>query len=345
MTQMTGRERFEAVMAGRAVDRPLYDFWIEDATLNRLFAHIGHRDVERLLDELGVDIRSADAIYPPEEHLGDGVYRNYWGERYVYRTLEWGHQRDDLPGALANAESFEEIKCFPWPKNKAFDYSTLRTQCERIRDKGCVVRYGQADIWQRGSLVRGMENTMTDMYEEPEWTHYISRIFTDFYKEDYRRAWEESGGAIDIFTIISDVGSQRGPLISPAMFREFVLPYMAELIEVIHSFGARAMFHSCGDVSAFIPDIIRAGADILDPIQPVNESMMPAALAQYKGELIFHGGVDVQRLLPNGTPDEVRAYVRRYYETLGSSWIVCPSHYFQPDNLPENILAVYDAFK
>ena len=102
---MTGRERFEATMARRASDRPLYDFWIEDATLNRLFAYVGHRDFEKLLDELGVDIRSADAIYPSEQDMGGGVFQNYWGERYVYRTLEWGRQRDDLPGALAGAES------------------------------------------------------------------------------------------------------------------------------------------------------------------------------------------------------------------------------------------------
>ena len=85
--------------------------------------------------------------------------------------------------------------------------------------------------------------------------------------------------------------------------------------------------------------------DVLDPLQPVNEAMSPESLqASFGGRVVFHGGIDMQGVLPHGTPPEVRAEVRRYCETLGSEggYILAPTHLFQPDVPPENILAMYE---
>lgn len=341
---MTGRERLRRALRGEPVDRPPTDFWAEEVTKERLYQYLGHRDLDRFLDEMRVDIRETDAIGPPETHLGDGVYQNYWGERYVYRQLEYGKMRDDMPGALSEAESLEEIQAFPWPDNDAFDYRLLNERCREIRDKGCAVRYGFADVWQRPTLVRGMENAMIDMCENPAWTQWMSRKFTDFYLEDYRRAWEASGGRIDLFVVLSDLGAQRGPLISREMFRTFIFPYLKEMADLAHGFGAGLFFHSCGDISSFLPDIIRAGVDIQNPLQPVGENMQPEALARYKGQICFHGGMDVQGLLPTATAEEIHAQAHRYFDVLGPGYVLAPTHLFQPDIPPENIIAVYQAF-
>jgi len=85
--------------------------------------------------------------------------------------------------------------------------------------------YGFADVWERPALVRGWEEWFTDLVERPEWVHYLCRRFTDFYREDYTRAAEISRGRIDMYFLITDLAGQRGPLISPAMFLEFVAPY------------------------------------------------------------------------------------------------------------------------
>ncbi|MDR1579347.1 MAG: hypothetical protein LBS35_03240 [Synergistaceae bacterium] len=340
---MTGIDRFWRAANHLTTDRPPFDFWAETVTIERLFEYLGHRNLDKFLDDMYIDIRGADAAPPPERHLGDGVYQNYWGERYKYRSLQWGKMRDDLPGALSGAKTLKEIRDFEWPRNDDFDYSGLRAQCAGVHDKGNAVRYGSADVWQRPALVRGMENALVDMYDNPEWTHFTSRLFTDFYKEEYSRAWEESGGNIDIFVIYSDIGSQRGPLISLDMFRTFVAPYLEDIIAKIHCLGGMALYHTCGDVSAFIPDIIKAGADILDPIQPVTENMLPENLAKYKDSICFHGGMDVQNLLPRATADEIRAYAKRCRDALCPSYIMGPTHFFQPDIPPENIAAVYRA--
>ena len=341
---MTGKERLYCALENKPLQRPPFDFWSEEVTKERLYSYLGHRDLNGFLDELGVDIREVDAITPGEKSLGDGIYQNMWGERYVYRSLEYGKMRDDIPGALSNVKSIDEMKEFAWPKNDDIDYSTLRRDCDAIAAKGWAIRYGQADVWQRPVLVRGLENALIDMYDNPEWMHYLSDLFTEFYVEEYRRAWEISGGQIDLFTIYSDLGSQKGPLISLTMFQEFVAPYLKRLVDAIHNLGGRAFFHSCGDISMFIPELIKIGVDVLDPIQPVVVAMQPEALAKYKGSICFHGGMDVQKLLPHGTPAEIKTQARRYFATLGPNYILAPTHFFQPDIPPENIIAVYESF-
>jgi uroporphyrinogen decarboxylase len=341
---MTGRERLRRALMGESLDRPPVDFWAEEVTKERLFAYLGHRDLDRFFDDTQIDIREAGAIAPPETHLGNGVFQNHWGERYIYRQLPYGKMREDMPGALCGADSLEEIKAFPWPDNDDFTYTHLGERCQEIREKGCAVRYGFADIWQRPVLVRGMENAMADMLVNPEWIKWMSRRFTDFYLEDFRRAWEASGGRIDLFMVISDLGPQRGPLISLNMFREFIFPYLKEMADLAHNFGVCLLFHSCGDISSFIPDIIRAGVDVLNPLQPVNASMYPESLVKHKGHICFHGGMDVQRLLPVATAAEIHTQARRYFHALGPGYILAPTHLFQPDIPPENILAVYEAF-
>lgn len=250
--------------------------------------------------------------------------------------------REDTPGALASAKSLAEIRSFDWPSPDSFDYSNLAQQCRNYEDYALI--YGFADIWQRPALVRGWENMFFDMIEHPDWVHYLSRIFTDFYLADYTRAAEITKGRIDIFLVISDLGGQKRPLISLDMFRRFVAPYLKEITDHIHYLGAYVMFHSCGNIHPFIEDFIEIGIDILDPIQPVTPEMSPEKLkADFGDKLCFHGGIDTQQLLSSGSAEQIAAEANRYCTTLGDNggYILAPSHLFQPDVPPENILAFY----
>jgi uroporphyrinogen decarboxylase len=220
----------------------------------------------------------------------------------------------------------------------------LREQCQRQERRALL--YGFADVWQRPALVRGWEGMFVDMVERPDWVHFLGRKFTDFYLEDYTRAAELTDGRIDLYLLISDLGSQRGPLISKPMFEQFVAPYLKEMIDRIHGLRGQVLFHSCGAINAFIPRLIELGVDVLDPIQPVGPDMQPEKLkAAYGRQLSLHGGIDMQHLVPHGTTDEITAESRRYCELLGAGggYILGPSHLFQPDVPPENILAVYRA--
>jgi uroporphyrinogen decarboxylase len=144
--------------------------------------------------------------------------------------------------------------------------------------------------------------------------------------------------------VYSDLGSQKAPLISEALFREFVFPYVKRFADAVHGLGGKLFFHSCGMVFPFIEGLIEAGVDILDPIQPCTEQMQPENLARYFcGRVCFHGGVDVQQVLSVGTPDNVRASIARYKKAFENCGFICaPSHFLQVDAPVENILALYE---
>jgi len=341
---MIPRERVLTALKHEKPDRTPCDFWAEPPTWNRLLAHAGYQDRDRLLDELGVDVRHLEAPSRPERVENGDVFQNFWGERYIYKSTPWGPMREDVKGALAEARSLAEVEAFPWPSPDCLDRSQLFNQCRRYENHALL--YGFADVWQRPALVRGWEGFFLDMAERPDWVHFLCRKFTDFYLEDYTRAAEISQGRIDLYLLISDLGSQRGPLISMTMFHQFVAPYLKEMIDRIHQLGARVLYHSCGAIRNFIPELIRLGVDVLDPIQPVGPSMEPESLkADFGSRLSFHGGIDMQQVLPFSTPEQVRAVAQRYCTSLGAGggYILCPSHLFQPEVPPENILAVYAA--
>lgn len=339
---MTSRERVLTALAHQQPDRTPRDFWAEEPAWNRLFAKVGYSDKERLLRQLKIDVRHLDAEGPPESPVDGGVFENSWGERYVYQPTPWGPMREDLPGALTKARDLSELEAFDWPTPDARDYSGLAAQA--LQHKEYALVYGFADVWQRPALLRGWEGMFMDMGEHPDWVHFLCRKFTDFYLEDYTRAAELTGGRIDLYLLISDLGSQQGPLISPAMFGRFVAPYLKEMIDHIHGLGGQVLFHSCGSIQLLIPELIALGVDVLDPIQPTCPEMSPERLkADFGDRLCFHGGIDMQKLLPFATPEQVQAEVYRYCEALGrgGGYILGPAHLFQPDVPPENVLAMY----
>jgi uroporphyrinogen decarboxylase len=296
-----------------------------------------------VLRQFGIDIRHLNASEPPHREVGDGIYQNFWGERYTFQPTPWGPLRHDVKGALARARDWADFEAFPWPEPDCMDYRGLATEAAVHGDYALI--YGFADVWQRPALVRGWEEMFLDMIDRPDVAHFLCRKFTDFYREDYTRAAEVTGGRIDLFLLISDLGCQRGPLISIEMFRRFVAPYLKEMIDLIHTLGARVLFHSCGAIRPFIEDLIRMGVDVLDPIQPTGPDMAPERLeADFGRRLCFHGGIDMQLLLPSGTSEEVRREGQRYCRALGrrGGYVLAPAHLFQPDVPPENIIALYE---
>lgn len=106
---MTPRERVLAALAHEQPDRVPRDFWAEEPTWRRLLAHGGHADRDRVLDELGIDVRHLSLPAPPEQRVAGDLVQNFWGERYLYRETPWGPMREDVRGALADATRFDQL--------------------------------------------------------------------------------------------------------------------------------------------------------------------------------------------------------------------------------------------
>lgn len=149
-----------------------------------------------------------------------------------------------------------------------------------------------------------------------------------------------------------DMGHQRGTLLSPTMFRQIVKPRFARLYrqakQLFHQYNpnGKLMAHTDGDVYPLIPDYIEMGLDVLNPVQPYVAEMEHSRLKREFGDrLSFHGGMDLQNVLPFGRPDEVRTEAINVMHALGSGGglILAPTHYLLPDVPPENVMALRDA--
>jgi uroporphyrinogen decarboxylase len=164
---------------------------------------------------------------------------------------------------------------------------------------------------------------------------------------------EAVGDLVDIVRLSGeDLGTQLAPMISPRMFQALVQPRFARLWGMARKKiaeknpNARLMLHSCGNIRPLIPAWIEMGLDILDPIQPRAKGMEPAALKRDFGDqLSFHGGIDIQNILPFGSEQDVINEVRRYLRALapGGGYIVAPAHNVQSDVPPQNLVAMRDA--
>jgi uroporphyrinogen decarboxylase len=155
------------------------------------------------------------------------------------------------------------------------------------------------------------------------------------------------GENVDILYLADDYGIQTGPLLSPELFRKIFKPRMARLIQFLRNNSpAKIAFHSCGSVYALIPDFIDVGVQVLNPVQVAAADMDTARLRREVGKhLVFWGAIDTQRVLPQGTPVEVRAEVARRVKDLSPGYIPTSVHNIQAEVPPENIVAMFEAIR
>lgn len=173
----------------------------------------------------------------------------------------------------------------------------------------------------------GLENYFMKMYTDPAVVHAVTCHVVDFFLAANERIFSECGDLIDVVFFGNDFGTQEDLFISPEMFKEFVLPYFKQLIDQAKRYNKPVQLHSCGAISRAIPWLIDAGIDGLHPLQARARRMDACALAkQFKGQIVFVGGVDTQDLMCNGSPQQVKDEVKRLRDVFGPRWIISPSH-------------------
>jgi uroporphyrinogen-III decarboxylase len=148
---------------------------------------------------------------------------------------------------------------------------------------------------------------------------------------------------VDMIWVGDDVGAQHTMLMSPATWRRFLKPRLADFIATIKGINPqlKVAYHSDGFIWPIIPELIEIGVDVLNPIQPA--SMDPAELKKKFGKhLCFWGTIDEQHTLPFGSPEEVAHEVRERLRTVGADGglIIGPTHHVQLDTPMENFWAM-----
>jgi uroporphyrinogen decarboxylase len=351
---MDSRERTFLALTHEAGDRIPIDFWVSSAMIDKLERGLGLSH-QQLLDLYDIDLRyipGPEYIGPP---LEDG--RDIWGVKrtVVDVRVEGGTEsyKEVVESPLAVIESAEQIERYPhWPAPDSFDYGVVERQCETIRDEGRVVvfmgdRLNRVAQLKPAMYLRGLENTFADLVLRPQIVRAILTRIRAFYLAYLERILEAAKGKIDIVLTRDDFGSQVGLLISPDTWRTFIKPGFGEYIELIKSYGATAMHHTCGSVVEIIPEMIACGLDVLQSIQPEAANMSLADLkARFGRKLCFHGGISIQRTMPFGTPATIRQDIKEIANTIkpDGGYIFGTAHNIQADTSVENVQALLEAY-
>jgi len=216
---------------------------------------------------------------------------------------------------------------------------------EKYQDEYWIVGVTVTTIFETAWALRGYDQMLMDFVTDPD---LVDTILDIPYHYHLTAAKKLVGMGVDMIWVGDDVGMQTGMLISPRTWRRFFKPRMASFIAALKAINPRVKvaYHSDGDISPIIPDLIEIGLDVLNPIQPA--CMDPAVLKQkYGNSLCFWGSMDEQYTLPFGSPEAVRAEVIARLNTIGKNGglILGPTHHVQLDTPLENFWAMVNAIR
>lgn len=343
---MTHKERFYATMDRQPVDR--LASWLgfpHQKAIPGLLNYFKARN----LDELRVIID--DDIYPVNVPYNSPVGKAIW-EAFPF-AKKGDFRPDELrtlnsPGFFEDINDLSMVDKFDWPDpSKYID----REECLRLVKSAPQDRAIMGALWscqfQDTCAAFGMENAMIQMLVAPEMVKAVTNRILDFYLKANEIFFEATKGYLDAILIGDDVGGQTGLIVSCKDLRDFVLPGARLLTEQAHSYGVKVIYHSCGSIFEFIPDLIKIGVDAIHPIQAMAKNMEPSRLKENFGSQVsFVGGVDVQHLMVHGTPDEIRSKVEELREIFPTGLVISPSHEaILPDIPPANIEILFNAIK
>ncbi len=353
---MTSRERVLSTLARRPIDRTprlLYEEAIGyTPPIERL---LGERCAPKTpRDYFDMDITGVTA---EPSRLLVGRFAEWLGESATGALAsgqvdEWGvwwragafHHFAQVESPLRGVQDPARLREYPWPDlDQPYRFAGVRQRVEELHARGLAVAAFAGSVFEQSWYIRGLEDLMMDLLTAPEAAHYLFERTAGL--QQYAAAQFARAG-VDIIITGDDVAGQQGLLMSCEMWRTFLKPRLAATVQAVKQANPASFvfYHSDGNVEPLIPELIEIGIDILNPIQP--ECMDPAAIKRRYGDrLSFWGTVSVQRTMPFGTPDEVRAEVRARIREVGrgGGLILAPAHVLGPETRWENVVAFFEA--
>lgn len=333
---MTNRERVLAALAHRRPEKVPYDIRFTQPAHTKMVEYYGDPDFESKLGNCFTWLRP---------HLPDArfveVAPNIWADEFGVR---WDRHADKDIGVVCNRlVTPENVTNFEFPDpNDPRRYESFDGAVAANGSTAVLVSLGFS-LFERAWTLAGMENVLMAMATDKQFANTLLDRILEFNLAIIENACTPK---VDIFRFGDDWGHQRGVLMGPGLWREFIKPRFKEMCRLVKSKGKFVMLHCCGKVDELFGDLIECGLDIFNPFQPEVMDVFEVK-RQYGDSLSFYGGISIQRTLPFGTVRQVRDEVRRLIDLVGENggYIASPSHDTPRDAKPENIAAMIEVLQ
>jgi uroporphyrinogen decarboxylase len=369
MTTMTSRQRVLAALNHQQPDRAPIDIGGSSATTiigqayERLKAHLGFTEEtqymkrksrsvilsEAIAERLHSDTRPLNPGNPDswqDIFFPDGSFRDEWG--VTWSKPEGGHYNPT--GNPLRQATLADLDRFPWPDPfNPGRVRGLREQARRLHEEAdyAIVLSMPVGFVHQSQYLRGFENYLMDLIINVEFVEALMDRTLDFWLKLAEAVFSEVEPYVDVVLLADDVAFHDRPMVDLKRYRRMIKPRHAQMVDLIkRQSHARVLYHCCGAVKSLIPDFIEIGVDAFNPVQVSSIGMNTAELkARFGYQICFWGGIDTSRVLPFGSPDDVRAEVQRRIEDMASDggYVLASVHNIQEDVPPENILAMADA--
>lgn len=318
--------------------KPLpFTLTFEDEVGERLDAHYGGPAWRERLTPYIDYVHAVDAL--GWEPIDDACVRDPYGAVWRIDRRPYHLESPALAGPSLDGYTFPKPEDFFCPEEK----EEARRVCE-ANDRSFMIASLKWGLFEASWRLRGFENILIDSVAEPDFYAELLDRLLDIYL-----AFVEYTADLPVDAVMfgEDWGDQRGVILGPERWREFLKPRWAKIYDAVHAAGKLVITHCCGSIADIMGDVIEIGLDVLESVQPEAAGMNPYDLKQEWGDkLTFWGGLGSQSVIPRGTPDEIHAEVRRLCAEMGrgGGYILAPAKPLQPETPTENAAAIVEAF-
>lgn len=232
--------------------------------------------------------------------------------------------------------------------NKNIDHDFLKYEHFKNSSEDFICMGTLNEIFMICCYLRGMERFLIDLASNIQLAEHIIGEVSEFCIEFNKRELEGFGKKAEWYSMWDDVSTQYGLMFKPELFKKYFLPVYKELIKDAKKYNLIFSWHCCGNVNEILPSMIDAGIDVFDVVQTSAKDMeLEKIYKKYGSSVCFHGGIDVQKLLVFGKPEDIKTEVKKIINLWGNSGgiILAPSHEALPETPMENILAIYKTIK
>ncbi len=303
---------------------------------------------ESVLRHLPVDTRSVFAN-PPKNWkatwLDDNTFVDEWGITY-HKPPNW-MQYDMIAHPLAEA-TIDDIERHNWPdpldEGRYIGIKEKAKELKENTDYAVIATTVDSGFFERAWYICGWERFFTSILAEQDFVVALLEKVCSIQMQRWDSFLKKVGQYADIIAVGDDLAIHTSPMISPDLYRKIAKPMQKKFFRFLKErTDAKILYHTCGNISPLIDDLIEIGVDALNPVQVSAVDMDSKLLNErFGGKICFWGGIDTQQVLPFGSPDDVRSEVRRRISDLSPGYVLGAVHNIQDDVPPENICAMLD---